>query len=771
MPGAVFTAGAVALAATAAALLLQRRLPWQARWAAWCTTLAFVVVAARGDVVHFVERAVARAVVPFGGDAEAVHAQLVAAAAVAGPRAIDVELRWAAPLTFDAPRAAFGAEVVLPKLLPFGPDDVTVTLLGAAVASRPLLLQVEGPRLAPTDVPRTLSAQCTVRAGDVVLADATIPFGAGPAAVECTPPAAGRCDVELTIACDGALVRVHGGFDVGPAPSVLVLDPSGVAAAALRAQGVAVAEAEALPADWRTHAAVVLGRPLPVPQQEDLVAGLLDGHGVFVLGPAFGGAGEPVHAMLPVRPLPPPEPGRDGPPVPGGAGAEQPPRPDEAPPDPPRPSDDPPRPDANAPVSAEPIEVDKHSVAMVLVIDRSGSMGNTLPNGATKMSYAKTSALRTAQALGEGDVVGVVTFGDKDRGRIELPLTAATDAVRVHAGINRLAHASERTFLLSGLRVAHDLLRDRREAVKHVVVVTDGEFDVRESIALRAEAHRMRSASKVTVSVISLVDAFTDPQFRREAEMITRDGGGHFLPLDDATAVPALVSAEVTRALSRVGREPRRPGVDARTEGPVSPPPEAPPPVTAAPATAPTPTQRLVVRAVVDSPLLLPVPAAWPTLGAAVAGEARLDARVLLVAGEDGWPLLAYGNRGLGRIGVFAADLGGEAGGEFRGAAPLPAWLAQWVQSVLPALPREAGLDVRERASVAPPAPTPRDAAVATAIAGAPPVAATGDLPPAIARERGDDTAAAARWLVLALLLFALVERVSAARALQCAAG
>ncbi|MFY9341686.1 MAG: hypothetical protein WAT39_04305 [Planctomycetota bacterium] len=56
--------------------------------------------------------------------------------------------------------------------------------------------------------------------------------------------------------------------------------------------------------------------------------------------------------------------------------------------------------------STSPSRVDKKpALAIVLLIDRSGSMGAALAGGRTRMSYAKTSALRTAQALGQGDLV------------------------------------------------------------------------------------------------------------------------------------------------------------------------------------------------------------------------------------------------------------------------------------------------------------------------------------------------------------------------------
>ena len=207
--------------------------------------------------------------------------------------------------------------------------------------------------------------------------------------------------------------------------------------------------------------------------------------------------------------------------------------------------------------------VERGSIAMVLVVDRSGSMGTSLSNGRTKMSYAKSSALRTAQALSDGDQVAIVTYGNKGQGRIELPMTAATAEEQVRSGVDHLAHASELTFLLGGLQVAEQLLRGTTAAVKHVIVITDGEFDTSEDIALRALARRMRNEQQASVSVIAITDAFTGSGFKKLSEELTKDGGGQFVPTDDPTTVPVFVVAEVTRALQRVGRKVRAPAAGA----------------------------------------------------------------------------------------------------------------------------------------------------------------------------------------------------------------
>jgi Mg-chelatase subunit ChlD len=615
---------------------------------------------------------------------------------------------------------------------------------GACAVDRPLLLQLDAPVLH-----QPLAAVLTVYSGEREVLRERVSLGTSPPA-ECTFTATtpGAHRIELTAEVGDHRVVCRGELAVAPAPRVLVLEPSKTAAAALRAQGVAVEEAASLPPEWRTAAALVVGQVLSPADQQAIVTAVIDGMGLFVLSPGFGAAEEPLRAILPVRPLPV-EPKPEGPGA--GPGGEPPVTPPTPPPD-----DEPPSGDTRgaSPVSKDPIEVDKRAIAMVLLVDRSGSMGTVLRDGRTKMSYAKSSALRTAQALDEGDQVAIVTFGNKDAGRAELPLTDALNTAAVRAGINRLAHAREETFLLGGLRVAHELLRPSRAAVKHLVVITDGEFRGEESLALRSLAHKMRTGDKITLSIISIVDASTDVQFTKDAELLTREGGGQFFPVEDVAAVPVFVTAEVTRSLQRVGRQPRDvPG--ASNTPPTQPLPQKPkvdPPPTPAPSRPEEVPQRISVRAVAESRLLAPPPEpAWPTLGAAVAGTAPFDAQVLLVAGENGWPLLCYGNRGLGRVGAFAADLCGDAGSEFRAERTFPARLATWIQGVLPAEGVRTPRSLLDAWEVSPIAPTPHDVELLAGLAVAP--------PPAVVRSVVSAVPAWARWAVLALVVLALCER------------
>jgi hypothetical protein len=741
-----------ALAGGALGALSARRTSPLVRLLQWTVALAFAVGCLLRPELLWRERTVAAAIVdlPPGSPDAAV----LAAAANVPAAATALQLHWHGGALPPA-AASFGAHLGAPRPLPLAPESVQLRLPVRPEVGRPFALEVQTQALA-TPVP----AQVRVRSSAAELAVFDVMLGGPTDTVELLAPQAGALAVELR-AKDGDRELVwHGTFAIAASTPVLVLEPSGLAAAALQAQGVPAVVAETLPEELRSFAAVVLGVGLAEAAQDRLVHAVQDGVGLFVVGAGLPAPGTHLHELLPLRVLPS-RPDPEGPDTTSGPGAPSPIPPATATPSPPQPPDAGPVPPAT-PVGDQPIEVDKHAIAMVLLVDRSGSMGAVLADGRSKMSYAKSSALRTAAALGKGDQVAIVTFGTKNEGRVELPLTDVTASAAVLAGCERLAHANELTFLQAS-----------PAAVKHVVVISDGEFDRNEGVALGALANRMREQAKATLSVISIIDPFTSPTFKVMAERLARDGGGQFVTVSEPGSVPAFVAAEVTRSLERVGRTPRSDAGAPAGEAPKGPPParsEPPPQSTTQPPVPPADaarSPRVVVRAVADSTLLLPAPLPeWPTLAQARPGAARLDAQVLLVAGDDGWPLLAFTNRGLGRVGAFAADLFGADAAEFRAEAGFPARLAAWLQSLRPAVPEPiAVVPVEFEVTTAAPTPAEHAAWLAFAGAAAPNEAPPPSVPAAAIAERTAPAAPLAGFLVAALVALVASERWRAARA------
>lgn len=781
------TLAAIALALLAAVgLAVVRSATPLARWLCWCVCVLLATGALLGPEIAWRERPAAVAAAGVGSSPKDAAIALLGAAAAVSPRAEALHVYWREPI--DAPPAgALGALVGVPPTLPFAPQDLVLQQLGPAERDRPLAL-----RLLPLPLAEPLPAELRLlREGQVVH---RMPCALGPTAVDLayTPALAGEYQLELAIAAGPANATGRGVLRVAEPRAVLVLEPSGLCAEALRAQGLVVQVAATMPDDLSPFAAVVVGQPLVEQEAASLAIAARDGLGVFAVGPGFGAEGAPLRGLLPLVPLPVAAAGEAAG-GPGNAPATAPPPVDEPPPPPvepptptpPPPTDQPPQGDTQGrgKLSDDPIEVDKRAIAMVLVVDRSGSMGTLLRDGNTKMSYAKTSARRTAEALSAGDKVGVVTFGNKNEGRIELPLTDAADGAKVQAGLAKLRHAQEFTYLLGGLRVAVDALRPVQAGVKHIVVVSDGEFDPNEEFALRSLARGARERDRITVSIITIADAAIGPTFTRMAEGLARDGGGEFFTVDKPGTVPAFVSAEVTRSLTRVGRTPRA-GDGAQPDAPPSPEPTPPAPPTPPPPKPPEPTPpapspspelpaRIAVVAVAESPLLQPAPpVAWPALGAVVANRATADASTLLAARDaTGSPVLAYANRGLGRVGAFAADLFGGAGAEFRAEPAFPGRLSQWVAAVLPSQQRMAPLPLLHAVELAPIVPTPAEAKALAALGGSAPrdpvAMRIAPVAPDLERVEVSRTPVFAGWLVLALVALAAAERWLATRAIR----
>lgn len=794
-----------ALAAVAVLLLgalglpFVRTIPRAARLLGYLVLVAFCVVASLSERAGVVELAPRCRVVQWSADDVVGRTQVLQAAGRAGPRAVELELRYRPPV--DGARrggevahpAALGASILAPPPLALAPSDIRLSAPGELRAARPALFEVELARSAvPVDALPD-RGELVVRAPDgedVWRESVELRERAGAASF--TPAVAGRYQLEFHCEVSGHRLVASGDFDVAEPAEVLVVEPSGVVAAALTAQGETVRAVERWPADWRRHDRIVLGVALSAAEQQQLVAAVLDGLGLFVVGDGLVGEGEPLYDVLPVRPLPvsvDPAAGR------GGAGepaAEEPPSnvsppevsPEATPPEakpPSEPSAEPPGDTTTAgEVGDEPIEVDKHTIAMVLVVDRSGSMAAPLPNGMTKMQYARSSARNTATALGEGDRVGVVSFGDERAARVELPMTEATDRDAIGEHLARLRGRNESTWLLDGLRAAGDLLAAEPAAVKHIVVISDGEF-FDEAVSLRSVARQLRQSGRVTVSIVSIVDEGTEARFKRDALAVAEAGGGRFVAASDPRAVPVIVSAEVARALSRVGREPRR--LDAAGDevgGPAPLPGDAPPSdVPEPPADEPPQPQPDIpavpepvvfpVFAVVESALLEPAPDEWPVLHRASPTDAPFDAQVLLAVGSRGWPLLGLVNRGLGRVGALAVAPGAAAMASFRAAPAFTGWLGQWCAAVRVLTPVAAAQELRERVTIEPVATLPAEREWLTALAGAP-IARLDEEPepPAsvLRAVRRDPVAAAAQWLLPLLALLAIGERIAIARAL-----
>ena len=136
------------------------------------------------------------------------------------------------------------------------------------------------------------------------------------------------------------------------------------------------------------------------------------------------------------------------------------------------------------------------SVALMLVIDTSGSMGEG-PAGATKMDLAKKAAIESVALLGERDQIGILAFEDGWRWVVEA--TYLTNPGEVKSKIGTLAPGGG-TEIHAALKEAYRAMAQREAKVRHIILMTDGlaplgDYD---------ELTKRTRADKITLSTIAV---------------------------------------------------------------------------------------------------------------------------------------------------------------------------------------------------------------------------------------------------------------------------
>ena len=169
-------------------------------------------------------------------------------------------------------------------------------------------------------------------------------------------------------------------------------------------------------------------------------------------------------------------------------------------------------------------------VAVVLVIDRSGSMQGP------KLEAAKESARATAEVLAPNDYIAVVAFDSE--AQIYVHPTRASNKMRISNDIARLQSGGG-TNIFPGLKDAFEILQGINAKVKHVILMTDGEAP---SDGIAELVQDMR-ASRITVSCVGVQGAD-----RNLLSMIADAGDGRLYMVEDIGALPKIFMKETQEA-------------------------------------------------------------------------------------------------------------------------------------------------------------------------------------------------------------------------------
>lgn len=268
------------------------------------------------------------------------------------------------------------------------------------------------------------------------------------------------------------------------------------------------------------------------------------------------------------------------------------------------------------PVLAKPPEKREGAqIALLLVVDRSGSMGIDTPGeGVTKMAMAKEAAILAASTINPKDTLGVLAFDKKSEWIIRPGVIEQIGLQTIEQRIAQLS-AEGGTDIYQALREGEDVLRAVNSDLKHIVLISDGRgTDVKYDDLMA----RMRQ-DKIGLSAVAIGDdADTDlmPKLARLAQ-------GRYYFTEKIRELPRIITQEAALAKRA-----------ALVEGQIQP------------------------QFVNSSPILRGIaPNQLPSLNGHIATTAKDTAEVILTTDENA-PLLAQWHYGLGRSVAWTSDLG-----------------------------------------------------------------------------------------------------------------
>jgi Ca-activated chloride channel family protein len=185
------------------------------------------------------------------------------------------------------------------------------------------------------------------------------------------------------------------------------------------------------------------------------------------------------------------------------------------------------------PVLMKPPEHHVRARALVLIIDKSGSMGRH-----DKLMYAKMAAQTVLKTLKDTDLVSVIGFDVQPF--VVVPLEPLQQVRPYFDQLVDRLKAQGRTYLLPALEEAARIVAQSGAAIKHVVILTDGETGGTPEMYYDLVS-TMRHQTGSTISTIAIGREANLPLL----QAISKYGGGGFYQTDSPENLPELFVEDV----------------------------------------------------------------------------------------------------------------------------------------------------------------------------------------------------------------------------------
>jgi len=177
------------------------------------------------------------------------------------------------------------------------------------------------------------------------------------------------------------------------------------------------------------------------------------------------------------------------------------------------------------------------SLAVVLSVDRSGSMAMTTDEKVTKLDIAKEAAHLVVDLLDERNEVGIMSWDTEFLW--DWPVRPARDKQGIHHAIATIK-AGGGTDGYPALKEAYQILFDRPALLKHVIFLSDGQMTRGDFSGLL----RRMAKDKITVSTVAIGKDADVPLMVDVAKW----GRGRFYYTEDDSTIPRIFTLETQLA-------------------------------------------------------------------------------------------------------------------------------------------------------------------------------------------------------------------------------
>ena len=283
----------------------------------------------------------------------------------------------------------------------------------------------------------------------------------------------------------------------------------------------------------------------------------------------------------------------------------------------------------------------KESLALMLVVDASGSMANYIGPD-QKIQLALEGVRASIRALDDEDRVGVIAFAAKIR--MDYPPTTAHE--KIFREVGKLRPGSG-TKMYPALEKAYERLQTVDAKQKHILLLSDGKSEGN-FIPL---AQRI-AADKMTLSTIAIGDAD-----RGLMKTIAEAGGGGYRDVRNISELPKIMADEVRQTQQYTVQEPFQPII---SDG--------------------------------DYPMLAGIDRVPKLYGYIATSEKELAQ--IYIRSHEGHPILAGWNYGLGRSVAFTSDVKSGWGADWIEWENFGKFWGQAVNWVLPSTDGAADFDL-----------------------------------------------------------------------------